>query len=138
MKQKRTSAGDDDLQVNLWRSPRVLRSPVSNLGAVNVARKSYRLAESQLRQACGLLVSVLPDGHRYTAIAQVRLGSALIGQNRHRDAEQYTLAGYNSLIKHGPTVPELRSARADLIAIYDALNEKGKADEIRAQSREPG
>ena len=109
---------------------------LSNLGAVYTARTQFLEAESQLRQANDLLTSALPAGHRYTAISQVRLGSALIGQGRFREAEPYTLAGYNSLMKHsGSAVPELRSARADLATIYDTLNEKERAREIRAQDR---
>jgi hypothetical protein len=100
-----------------------------------VRRKEYGQAEQLLRQAVERLGSALPVDHRYTGIAQVRLGSALAGQERYREAEGHTLAGYKILMKQAvSSAPELRHARQDLIAIYNALDEPAKAEQIRAES----
>ena len=72
--------------------------------------------------------------HVNSAIAHIKLGRALLRQQRYREAEEHTLAGYQILSKlANPSVTWLQSARKDLTAIYDALQEHEKAKKFLAE-----
>lgn len=105
-----------------------------NLGTVYTAEGRYPDAENVLRQALDIYTQALPSGALNIGIAQVELGRVLLREKRYHEAEPYSLAGYEVIKQQAkPSLDYLRSARADLIEIYSALNQPGKA----AQFQEP-
>ncbi len=106
---------------------------LSNLGSVHLARRQYVDAEATLRMAVEGLIAVVPD-QRYTGLAQVRLGRALAGQQRHEDALSQTLAGYRTLRKlPSASATELQDARRELVRIYLAINQPAKGREFETE-----
>jgi serine/threonine-protein kinase len=101
---------------------------ISNSASVYLNRKDYARAEAMYREAIERYRQVLPPGHAYIAIAEIKLGRALVAEKRYAEAEQHTLAGYRELSKQvNASVTWLQSARKDLVAIYDALGQPAKA-----------
>src|SRR5262249_17334228 len=72
---------------------------MANLADVYADRKQYGRAEPLYREAIRRYTEALSAEHQYTGIARIRLGRALLHQNRYADAEQETLAGLNILKK---------------------------------------
>ena len=106
----------------------------ANLGSVCLDRKQWTRAEQFFRQALQLYVETQGADHVNSAIAHIKLGRALLRQLRYREAEEHTLAGYQILSKQAsPSVTWLQSARKDLAAIYDALQEPEKAKKFLAE-----
>jgi serine/threonine-protein kinase len=104
----------------------------AKLGDVYVARGEYEKAEAILHRAADALRARLRPDHRYTAIAEIALGRALAGQKRYQEAEPHLLLGHKILQKHArASVPEIRSAREALFAVYNAMNEPAKATDFR-------
>jgi serine/threonine-protein kinase len=67
-------------------------------------------------------------------ITHIKLGRALVRQQRYTEAEPHSLKGYAILSKQAnPAVSWLRNARTDLVSIYDALGEPDKAKPFRAE-----
>src|SRR6185312_16660856 len=67
-----------------------------------------------------------------TAVARLRLGRVLLLEKRYREAEPELLAGYESLAKQtSASASSLKSARSDLVALYDALHQPEKATKFR-------
>ncbi|HTB20034.1 MAG TPA: serine/threonine-protein kinase [Bryobacteraceae bacterium] len=107
---------------------------LSNLASVYLAQKDYSRAEQMFRQAIQCYAVTLSPTHQFRAIAEIKLGRALTGEKRYAEAESETLAGYNMLLKQtSPTVSWLQSARKDLVTIYDALKQPGKAAQFRTE-----
>jgi tetratricopeptide (TPR) repeat protein len=105
-----------------------------NLGSSYTWEKQYRRAEALFREALGIYAQVLPPGALNAAIAQVKLGRALLGEKRYTEAEPYSRAGYETIKKQAsPSIEYLRGSGADLMKIYSALNEPGKVAQFRAE-----
>jgi tetratricopeptide (TPR) repeat protein len=105
----------------------------SNLGSVHLAQQQYEAAERELRPAVEQLTAQLPD-HRYTALAQIRLGTALSHLAQHEEAERHTAAGYRPLRRlPGSSAGELQDAARLLTKIYEALGQPAKARAIAAE-----
>ncbi|MEO8598182.1 MAG: serine/threonine-protein kinase [Candidatus Solibacter sp.] len=95
-------------------------------------RKQYGRAEAMYRDAIARYRTTLPAGHSYIAIAEIKLGRALVFEQRYREAERYSAAGYRDLAKQAsPSVTWLQSAKQDLVTIYEALHEPEKAAAYR-------
>jgi serine/threonine-protein kinase len=110
----------------------VIAVEISNIGGVYLDRKDYPKAEQLFREAVARFTDTLSADHVSTGIAQLKLGRALLRQNRYREAEEHLLAGYRIVSKQAsPSVSWLKSARKDLVQIYDALGEPDKAREFR-------
>jgi serine/threonine-protein kinase len=104
----------------------------SNLGSVYLAQLQYGEAERELRPAVERLSAQLPE-HRYTALAQIRLATALRHLQQFDEAERHAIAGYRTLRRlPGSSAGELRQAGALLKEIYLALGDPAKAREIAA------
>jgi tetratricopeptide (TPR) repeat protein len=110
---------------------------LSNLGLVLTHRKKYAAAETMLRATAERLEATVPE-QRYTALAQVRLGAALAGQKRYREAVAFALSGYNALRQlMGADAVELLDARKELGEIYIALNQPAQAEALKAGQAAP-
>jgi serine/threonine protein kinase/tetratricopeptide (TPR) repeat protein len=108
---------------------------VSNLAGVFMARHDYRTAEQMYRDAVGRFSDAQSPHHLNTGIARIKLGRSLLQQQRYSEAETETFAGYGIVSKQAaPTVSWLRSAREDLVSIYDARHEWKKAEMMRAEA----
>jgi eukaryotic-like serine/threonine-protein kinase len=69
-----------------------------------------------------------------TGIARIKLGRTLLRQNRYKEAEAETLAGYEILTKQtSPSISFLRAARKDLVAEYEGLQRPEPAAKFRAE-----
>jgi eukaryotic-like serine/threonine-protein kinase len=101
---------------------------ISNLGGVYSKRKDYSHAEQFFREALQNFAADLPPDNINVGIVKVKLGRALLGEHRYREAEEQSRAGYEILIKQtSPTTDFVKGAREDLAAIYTALGQPEKA-----------
>jgi serine/threonine-protein kinase len=108
---------------------------VSNLASVFMARNDYSTGERMYRDAVGRFSEAQSPGHLNTGIARIKLGRSLLRQQRYAEAETETFTGYSIVSKHAaPTVSWLKSARADLVSIYDARHDWKKAEMMRAEA----
>jgi eukaryotic-like serine/threonine-protein kinase len=112
---------------------------VSNLAGVYIDRKNYGEAERLYREAIAMYKQTLSPEHLNVGIARIRLGHALVLEQRLHDAETESRSGYEILMKQS-SAPEhwLQMARGDLIAVYDALKETDKSAKLRAELSHPG
>jgi eukaryotic-like serine/threonine-protein kinase len=70
----------------------------------------------------------LPPNHMFMGIAHIKLGRTLVREHRYADAEPESLAGYEIVSQQAnPSVSWLKSARQDLVTIYDNLHQPEKA-----------
>lgn len=107
---------------------------LANLGSVFMARKDNARAEPFFREALAMYAQTLPPGSLNEAITRIKLGRALVRQNRFAEAETQTLGGYEILSRQeSPTVSWLQSARQDLARIYAALQQPAKASKFLAE-----
>ncbi|HEX3880041.1 MAG TPA: tetratricopeptide repeat protein [Bryobacteraceae bacterium] len=101
---------------------------LANVGSVFMARKDYARAEQNYREALTMYAQTLPPDHLNVAITRIKLGRALLRENRPKEAEPESLGGYQVLSKQAnPGVTWLQSARKDLAEIYTSLGESAKA-----------
>jgi serine/threonine-protein kinase len=104
----------------------------SNLATVYTNEKQYARAEALYREAIRRFTEAQSAEHTNTAIARIKLGRVLLREDRYREAEVETLAGYQILGKQAsPSVSWMKNARKDLAEIYTALREPEKAREFR-------
>jgi serine/threonine protein kinase/tetratricopeptide (TPR) repeat protein len=107
---------------------------LSNLASVHLEKKDYARAEQLFREVIRRYSETLPSNHMFMGIAHVKLGRTLAREHRFADAEPESLAGYDILTKQAnPSVSWLKSARQDLIAEYDALQQPEKAKKFQAE-----
>ncbi|MHB1328071.1 MAG: serine/threonine-protein kinase [Gemmatimonadales bacterium] len=112
----------------------LLATALSNLASVAVERRDYLRAERLYREALEGYRHSLGADNLNTGIARIKLGRALLRQNRYRDAATESLAGYDILTKQAdPAVSFLRAARTDLAAAYTALGMTTEAERFRAE-----
>ena len=107
---------------------------LSNVASISNDKKDYPRAEQQFRDVIRRYKETLPADNVNLGIAQIKLGRTLLRQNRYKDAEPETLAGYEILNKQSsPSTSFIRAARKDLAAEYDALNQPQQAARFRAE-----
>ena len=111
-----------------------LGAAIANLAGVYSDRKDYAKSEELFRGALKLYSDSLPAGHLNIAIAHVRLGGVLLRDKRYSDAEGESRAGYELLMKQStPPARWVETARNDLLAEYNAMDQSEKAAKIRAE-----
>jgi len=107
---------------------------LSNVAGITYDKKDYPRAEQLFRDVIRRYKETLPADNVNLAIAHIKLGRALLHDNRYKDAEPETLAGYEILIKQSsPSTSFIHAARKDLAAEYDALNQPQQAARFRAE-----
>jgi serine/threonine-protein kinase len=107
---------------------------LSNVAGIYMDKKDYPRAEELFRDVVRRYAETLPADNVNTAIAHIKLGRTLLRQNRYKDAEPETLAGYEVLTRQSsPSTSFIRAARKDLAAEYEALNQSQKAARFRAE-----
>ena len=75
-----------------------------------------------------------PD-HRNTGIARLKLGRALLRQQRYAEAETELLAGHGIVSRQtSPSVSWLKAAQGDLVTLYDATHRPDQAATFRVKS----
>ena len=100
---------------------------LSNISSVYLKRKDWARAEQGFVDVVQRMTAVSAT-HVNTAIARIKLGRALLGQRKLRQAENHLLGGYEILkSQSNPAVSWLQSAREDLAQVYRGLNEPAKA-----------
>ncbi len=105
----------------------------SNLGSVCMGEKNYACAEKNYREAVRRFDLASPDALN-DAVGHLKLGTALLKEDRFADALPNTLAAYNYLTKHmNPSDSYLANARRDLAAIYDGLHDPQQAARYRSE-----
>ncbi len=106
----------------------------SNLASVLLAEKQYTRAEALFRNAIALLTQALSADNMNTAIARIKLGRTLLHEARFAEAEVESRAGYDILSRQSnPSVSWLKSARTDLVMLYDSLKAPEQAARFRAE-----
>ncbi len=107
---------------------------LSNEAGISMDKKDYPRAEQLFRDVIRRYKETLPPDNVNLAIAHIKLGRTLLRQNRYKDAESETLAGYAILAKQSsPSTSFIRAARKDLAAEYEALNQPQEAARFRAE-----
>ncbi len=110
---------------------------LSNVAGIYMDKKDYPHAEQIFRDVIRRYTETLPPDNVNTGIAHIKLGRTLLRQNRYKDAEHETRAGYEILIKQSsPSTSFTHAARKDLAAEYDALNQPQQAARFRAELAE--
>jgi len=111
-----------------------LGAAIANLAGLYADRKDYARSEQLYRDALKLYADSLPAGHLNIAIARVKLGGVLFRDKRYSDAEAESRAGYELLMKQStPPARWVETARNDLLAEYNAMDQSEKAAKIRAE-----
>ena len=104
------------------------------LAGIYTDERQYARAEQLLRDVVRRFSAALPAGHLHAGTARIRLGHVLLREKRYADAEGESLAGYEIVMKQSsPPAKWLQYAREDLVAVYDALRQPGKAAKFRAE-----
>jgi serine/threonine-protein kinase len=107
---------------------------LSNVASISFDKKDYPRAEQLFRDVVRRYKETLPADNVNLAIGHIKLGRAILRQNRFKDAEPETLAGYDILSKQSsPSTSFIRAARKDLAAEYEALNQPQQAARFRAE-----
>jgi serine/threonine-protein kinase len=85
------------------------------LGGVYVARGDNTSAEQLFRQALAMYAQTLPANSLDEGITRIRLGRALLRQNRVADARAQTIAGFQIVAPlQSPSSRYLQQAKQDL------------------------
>jgi serine/threonine protein kinase/Tfp pilus assembly protein PilF len=107
---------------------------LSNVASVRMDKKDYDHAEQLFRDVVQRFTETLSADNVNTGIARIKLGRTLLRENKFKDAEVETLAGYDILTRQtSSSTSYLRAARKDLVADYEALKEPLKAEKFRAE-----
>jgi len=112
----------------------LLATALSNLATVYTGRHEWARAEAIYRQAIPIYIESQSATHINTGIARIKLGRALLRQQRYAEAVVETRAGYDILVPQmDPKVSWLMNARKDLVEEYDALKQPEQAAKFRAE-----
>lgn len=121
----RTVFGDKDKHAALGR----LR-----FGELYEASNDYLRAEESFRESARLFAETLGPDHIQTGTARVELGGLLLRERHYKQAETELLAGYRIVTPgRSPSLQAAVDARANLISLYQALNESQQAARFRAE-----
>ena len=112
----------------------LVATALSNLASVDMERKQYARAEEIYRDVVRRYTEAQSPSHPNTGIARIKLGRALLRQQRYTEAEVESRAGYEILIKQtNPTISWLQNARQDLAEEYTALGRPADTAKFKAE-----
>ena len=112
----------------------LVATALSNVASIYMDKKDYPRAEHLFRDVVRRYTETLSADNVNTGIARIKLGRTLLRENRFKDAEVETLAGYEIESKQtNPSTSYLHAARKDLAAEYDALKQPAAAAKYRAE-----
>ncbi len=112
----------------------LVATALSNIASVEMERKQYAQAEEIYRDVVRRYTEALSPNHPNTGIARIKLGRALLRQQRYTEAEVESRAGYEILIKQtNPTISWLQNARQDLAEEYTALGRPADTAKFKAE-----
>ncbi len=87
-----------------------------------MARKDNVKAEKLFEQAINMYAQMLPLNSLNEGITRIRLGRALLRQNRIAEAHTQTLAGYNIVSRlQSPSISYVQNAKQDLAQEHQLL-----------------
>jgi tetratricopeptide (TPR) repeat protein len=110
---------------------------LERLGVTLLRLGQYSEAEGCLRNSLDICKKKLPPNPMQFHWIRSLLGEALARQQKHAEAEELLLAGYEGIKAHYPIEHwlfrnwKLTAALEGLIQLYDAWGKKDKADEWR-------
>ena len=108
---------------------------MSNIGSVRMGEKDWPGAEQAMREALARFTETLPEGNSNIAIARIKLGQALTGGRKYREAMEESRAGFDVLSKEAtPSMRFLQIARGSMAAAAAALGDGAAAARYRADS----
>jgi tetratricopeptide (TPR) repeat protein len=104
-------------------------------------QKKFTDAEPLIRECLSIREKKHPDDWR-TFNTKSLLGGSLLGQKKYAEAEPLLLVGYEGMKQHEADIPaqgkiRLTEAIQRLVDLYDATDQKDKADEWRKKLPEP-
>jgi eukaryotic-like serine/threonine-protein kinase len=113
---------------------RYMADDLTQLGIVLTREKKFPEAEANLRKALRIaLLKYAPD-HWRVAVGNNSLGACLSAQKKFKEAEPLLIESYAIIKKRfGPKNERSQKAGVPLIAMYEDLGKKDKADAIRAE-----
>ena len=111
---------------------------LSNLASVYLAQGEHTRAEPLFREAIAVLTETQSAGHINVAVAEIRLGRTLVREGRIGRRRPPCQRDTGLTKKVGSSSMWLRTAREDLAAVFDALNQPEKARVYRAELRRRG
>ena len=112
---------------------------IGNLGSLYLSEQKYAKAEEQFRDVLARYSRAPSTAPLDLGIARLRLGRTLVFEKRYKEAEAELLEGYKLVSQgNGPSTSWLQGAQADLVSIYEVLNEPDKAALLQAQFDSPG
>jgi serine/threonine-protein kinase len=104
----------------------------ANLATVYLQKNQYARAEQLFREAIACYKETLPPGHLNIGIAELKLGRTMLRERRYVEAESHMRAGFEIINKQSsPSVSWLRTARQDLVTLYDEWGRPDKAAAYR-------
>jgi len=119
----RQALGDNDYRVAVV---------MGNLASVYGEQKNYSQCEAILKQAIPILVKTQSPDSLNIAQARIRLGRTLIHEKKYQESIDFTLPGYNSLVKQAnPQMDFVQGALLDLALAYEALHQPELARKYR-------
>jgi eukaryotic-like serine/threonine-protein kinase len=112
---------------------------LANLGSVYLDKHDYGNAERLLREAVTLSTEILSPEHTNTAIAEIKLGHALVRQRRLAEAVPVIEHGRAILSRHAdPNISWLKTARTDLAEAYERIGRSADAQRLRSEAASSG
>jgi len=107
---------------------------LGNLASVYLAEKRYQLSERMLDDVVQRFTRELGAGNINTGVAEVRLGRTLLHEAKYKEAEQHSLAGYETLSRQTSSQTSyVQGALHDLIEDYTALKRFSEARAFRVK-----
>lgn len=115
-----------------------IASTLGNLANTAAQEGEQAQAEAYMREALAMSLRIRPADHPDVGIERVKLGRILTRQKRWAEAEAELRAGYAIVAqKSSPSSPWIKSAREDLVRVYQALGRPDEANRYRAQRPPP-
>jgi tetratricopeptide (TPR) repeat protein len=111
---------------------------LDNLGEVRLQQKKFVAAEQSMRECVAVRRKMKAETWELF-FSRAKLGAALLGQKKYREAERELVAGYEGMKAKEASIPQeareaLHRTAAWLVEVYEALGMQEKAEEWRKRS----